>query len=177
MTSKLLTCHTGNQKSLRYSSTGEWRDNVVDLYNGVLLSNKNDQTLAESTIWMNLKYTMLSERNVFQKAGYCMISFTWHSGKVPGFPDSSIGKESNCNTGDPSSIPGLGRSLREEKGYPLQYCGLENSVDCIVHGGLKELDMTEWLPLSLSFHFHWESKNFSVQNRSVVASAEGWVLI
>ena len=86
-------------------------------------------------------------------------------------------KESACNTGDPSSIPGLGRSLREEKGYPLQDCGLENSMDCIVHGGLKELDMTEWLPLSLSFHFHWESKNFSVQNRSVVASAEGWVLI
>ena len=46
-------------------------------------------------------------------------------------------------------IPGLGRSPGEGKGYPLQYSGLENSVDCIVHGGLKESDMTEWLSLPL----------------------------
>ena len=38
-----------------------------------------------------------------------------------GFPDSSVGKESACNTGDPSSIPGLGRSAGEGIGYPLQY--------------------------------------------------------
>ena len=37
------------------------------------------------------------------------------------FPDSSVGKESACNAGDPSSIPGLGRSTREGIGYPLQY--------------------------------------------------------
>ena len=45
-----------------------------------------------------------------------------------GFPDSSVGKESACNAGDPGSIPGLGRSPGEGKGYPLQYSGLENSV-------------------------------------------------
>ena len=38
-----------------------------------------------------------------------------------GFPDSSVGKESACNAGDPGSIPGLGRSPREGIGYPLQY--------------------------------------------------------
>ena len=38
-----------------------------------------------------------------------------------GFPDSSIGKESASNAGDPSSISGLGRSLGEGTGYPLQY--------------------------------------------------------
>ena len=38
-----------------------------------------------------------------------------------GFPDSSIGKEPNCNAGDPGSIPGLGRSTGEGKGYPFQY--------------------------------------------------------
>jgi len=38
-----------------------------------------------------------------------------------GFPDSSVGKESTCNAGDPGSIPGLGRSTGEGKGYPLQY--------------------------------------------------------
>ena len=40
---------------------------------------------------------------------------------VEGFPDSSVGKESACNTGDPGSIPGLGRSAGEGLGYPLQY--------------------------------------------------------
>ena len=38
-----------------------------------------------------------------------------------GFPDSSVGKESACNAGDPSSIPGSGRSTGEGIGYPLQY--------------------------------------------------------
>ena len=56
---------------------------------------------------------------------------------VEGFPDSSFGKESACNAGDPGSIPGLGRSPGEGKGYPLQYSGLENSKDCIVHGVAK----------------------------------------
>ena len=38
-----------------------------------------------------------------------------------GFPHSSVGKESACNAGDPSSIPGSGRSAGEGRGYPLQY--------------------------------------------------------
>ena len=38
-----------------------------------------------------------------------------------GFPDSSVGKESACNTGDPSLVPGSGRSVAEGIGYPLQY--------------------------------------------------------
>jgi len=38
-----------------------------------------------------------------------------------GFPDSSAGKESACSAGDPSSIPGLGKSAGEGIGYPLQY--------------------------------------------------------
>ena len=54
-----------------------------------------------------------------------------------GFPDSSVGKDSACNAGDPGSISGSGRSPEEGKGYPLQYSGLENSMDCIVHGVAK----------------------------------------
>ena len=54
-----------------------------------------------------------------------------------GFPDSSVGKESSCNAGDLGSILGLGRYHGEGKGYPLQYSGLENSMDCIVHGVAK----------------------------------------
>ena len=46
-----------------------------------------------------------------------------------GFPYGSAGKESTCNVGDLGSVPGLGRSPGEGKGYPLQYSGLENSMD------------------------------------------------
>ena len=117
-----------------------------------------------------------------------------------GFPNSSIGKESACNAGDPcagdpglipgsgrspgegigyplryswaslvaqlvknllamwdqslGSIPGLGRSV-EGKSDPLQYSGLENSMDCRIHG-VAESDITERLLLS---HTHIAKKN------------------
>ena len=56
------------------------------------------------------------------------------------------GEESACNVGDLGSIPGLGRSPVKGKGYPFQYSGLENSMDCIV----TESHTTEQLSLSLS---------------------------
>ena len=49
----------------------------------------------------------------------------------------SAGKESVCSVGDVGSIPGLGRSLGEGKGYSLQYSGLDNSMNYIVHGVMK----------------------------------------
>ena len=54
-----------------------------------------------------------------------------------GFPGSSASKDPTCNVGDLDLIPGLGRSPWEGKGYPLQYSGLENTMDCIVHGVAK----------------------------------------
>ena len=66
------------------------------------------------------------------------------------FPGGSAGKESACNAGDLGSIPGLGRSPGEGIGYPLWYSGLENSMDCRVHGVLKSRT-----PL-ISFHFHFK---------------------
>ena len=56
-----------------------------------------------------------------------------------GFPGSLAGKESACNAGDLGSIPRLGRPPGEGNGYPLQYSGLENSIDrgawqATVHG-------------------------------------------
>ena len=56
---------------------------------------------------------------------------------VHGLPCGSASKESACNAGDLGSIPGLGRSPGEGKGYPLQYSGLENSTDCVVYGVAK----------------------------------------
>jgi len=44
------------------------------------------------------------------------------------FPFASADRESACNEGDLGSVPGLGRSPGEEKGYPLQYSGLENYI-------------------------------------------------
>ena len=83
-----------------------------------------------------------------------------------GFPCGSTGKESTCSVGDLCLIPGLGRSPGEGKGYPLQYSGLENSMDCIVSPfcivcivspwGCKDSDTTE----RLSFHFtYFSSRN------------------
>ena len=54
-----------------------------------------------------------------------------------GFPGGSASKESACNAGDLGLIPGLERSLGKGKGYPLQYCVLENSMNCMVHGVAK----------------------------------------
>ena len=56
---------------------------------------------------------------------------------VLGFPGGSAGKESTRNAGDLGSIAGLGRSPGEGNSYPLQYSGLENSMDCIVNGVAK----------------------------------------
>ena len=57
--------------------------------------------------------------------------------------------ESTCNAGDLGSVLGLGRSLGEEKGYPLQYSGLEKFMYFIVHGVAKS-----WIRLS-DFNFHF----------------------
>ena len=71
-----------------------------------------------------------------------------------GFPCGSAGKESTCNAGDPSLIPGLGRSPGKGNGYPLQYSGLENPYGQKSLAGYspwspKELDTTtEQLSLS-----------------------------
>ena len=54
-----------------------------------------------------------------------------------GFPCGSAGKESACYVGDLVLILGLGTSPGEGKGNPLQYSGLENSTDCLVHGVTK----------------------------------------
>ena len=62
--------------------------------------------------------------------------FSVNSGNK-GFPSGSAGKESACNTGDLGSVPGLGRSAGEGKGYPLQYSGLGNAMDSIIYGVAK----------------------------------------
>ena len=69
-----------------------------------------------------------------------------------GFAGGSDGKESTCNAGDLDLISGLSRSPGEGKGYPLQYSGLENFLDCIVHVVTKS---RTWLS---DFHFHFSER-------------------
>ena len=59
------------------------------------------------------------------------------SHSILGFTGGSADKESTCNVGDLGLIPGLERSTGKGNSYPLQYSGLENSMDCIVHGVIK----------------------------------------
>ena len=73
-----------------------------------------------------------------------------------GFPCGSAGKESTCNARDLGLISGLGRSPGEGKGYPLQYSGLENSMDYTVHGVAKS---QIWLS---DFYFHFSKHKYTM---------------
>ena len=83
---------------------------------------------------------------------------------IYGLPWWSAGKESTCSTGDPGSIPGLGRSPGEGIGYPLQYSGLENSMDCIVHGVPESQTRLVTGIINISHHLfeHFETGGGSV---------------
>ena len=81
----------------------------------------------------------------------------WRRNRLPtpvflDFPGGSAGEESGCKVGVLGSIRELGRSPGEENSHPLQYYGLENSMDCIVHGVAKS---QTWLS-DFSFHFSLE---------------------
>ena len=76
----------------------------------------------------------------------------------------SAGKESACNAWDLGWIPGLGRSPGEGKGYPLQYSGLGNFMDYIVHRVAKS-----WTQLN-DFHFHHDHDNYMGQAPDVYKS-------
>ena len=86
----------------------------------------------------------------------------WRRDRLPtplflGFPCGSAGKESACNAGDLRLIPGMGRSPGKGKGYPFQYSGLENSMDCVVHGVAKS-----WIRLS-DFNFTYITDRESIR--------------
>ena len=99
---------------------------------------QNTHSIHRSAVWPCHLYSQMSIR-----------------GMVPshtGFPSSLAGKESTCNAGHPSSIPGLGRSSGKGKGYPLQFPVLENSMDCAVHRVTKSGTRLS------DFHFHFPSR-------------------
>ena len=86
----------------------------------------------------------------------------WRREKLPtpvflGFPGSLAGQESTCNVGDLGAIPALGRSPGEGKGYSLQYSGLENSMDCTVHGVTKsQIQLSDFHLIGKSQAYPWD---------------------
>ena len=88
-----------------------------------------------------------------------------------GFPCGLAGKESTCNVRDLGLIFGLGRSSGEGKGYPLQYSGLENSMDCRVHGVTKSQtrmsDFHSLCPHSVPSFSSWECSSEGKQRVTV----------
>ena len=99
----------------------------------------------------------------------------WRRDRLPtpvflGFPCSSAGKESACNAGDLGLIPGLERSPREGNSYPLQYSGLENSVDCIVHGVAKS--RTRRSDFHLQFNITFTSRVLTVETSLLAAQID-----
>ena len=102
----------------------------------------------------------------------------WRRDRLPtpvflGFPGSSAGKESTCKAGDLGSIPGLGRYPGEGNGYPLQYSGLEDSVDreawqATFHGVPKS-----WTRLN-NFHFHYFQRHLSPNSQNLLICYLTW---
>ena len=106
----------------------------------------------------------------------------WRKDRLPipvflGFPGGLAGKESTCNLGDLGLITGLERSPGEGNGYPLQYLGMESSMECIVHGVAKS---QTWLVTFTSLQY--ENMGFlggsdskeSVCNAGNLDSIPGW---
>ena len=95
---------------------------------------------------------------LFYSLAYC--GFRLPTPAFLGFPGGSASKESACNVGDLGLIPELGRSPGEGKDSPHQYSGLENSMDCIVHGVAKSRTRLS------DFHFHflpWFITGYGIQ--------------
>ena len=86
---------------------------------------------------------------IFFIFGFIFLSFFFFL--CFGFPCGSAGIESSCNAGDLGSIPALGRSCEERKGYPIHDSGWENSMDCIIYGVSKRQTGLSGFP----FHFQF----------------------
>ena len=98
------------------------------------------QLVKNPSTWQEIPVWFLDQEDPLEKDRV-------HASIFLGFYSGSDSKESTCNSGDPGLIPGLGRSHREGNDYPLQYSGLENSMDrgawkAIVHGIAKS---STWL--------------------------------
>ena len=105
-----------------------------------------------SNIWLSIHLKFIVSEFIFKLLSAVCQSLLYHFGiPTKGFPRSSHGRESPCYVGDQGSVLMSGRSPGEGNGNTLQYSCLENSMGRGACWGHKELDVAEWLTLSL-FH-------------------------
>ena len=104
-------------------------------------------SLCITTFWASLIAQLVKHQPAMQEIPFSswMGKIPWRRGRLPtpvflDFPCGSAGKESTCNAEDLGLIPGLGRSPGGGKGYPLQYSGLENFMDCSLSGSSVHWD-------------------------------------
>ena len=102
---------------------------------------KMSRGLPDSELWgghsKQLNNLVIRVNHLVHSLPQCAITSICHPSGHSFIHCSSASKESACNVGDLGLIPWLGRSHGEGKGYPLQYSGLENSMDSIGHGAAK----------------------------------------
>ena len=133
---KKSACNAGDPGSIPGSerSPGEWNAT----YSSIPLENPMDRRAWWATVHGTAKnWTQLSDCHITSLLTIVQNNKDAFRKYDTSFPDNSADKEPTCNAGDPSSIPGLGRSPGEGNGYPLQYSGLENAMDYTVHGVTK----------------------------------------
>ena len=144
-------CFASNGKSAFLYINGyscQHADDIQDLLIVCLILSLQKDIRRTQYVWT--LYSFLNSTNNWK----CKIPKIFRHFKI--FLGGSDGKESTCNAGDMGSIPGLGRSLGEGNGNPLQYSCLENPTDKGSWGwlgvgyspwGHREVDMTEWLSI------------------------------
>ena len=115
------------------------------MYDVILFTKVWKPDITELYWFFFFLYIVLKTREQFLESWES--SYLWKKGC---FTSSSAGKVSPCNVGDLGLIPGLGTSPGEGNSYPLQYSGLENSVDCTAHGVSKSQGH-DWVTFTFTF--------------------------
>ena len=124
-------------KKLKAATEGGRKVMILYLFSGL------EPVLGPEVYWLKKRSAHLEEEGYAIIAKVCSINSFYslwaHWGKgiaqafwgMLDFTCGSAGKESACKAGDLGLIPGLGRFPGKGKGYPLQYSGVENSMNCI----------------------------------------------
>ena len=122
-----------------------WLDGITDSTD--MSVSKRGEIVMDREAWHDAVHEVTKS---WTRLSNWTMTIIYHTDKIG--PCGSAGKESACNAEDLGSIPVLGRSPGEGKGYSLQYSGLKNSMDCVVHAVAKS---QTWVS---NFHFHFHLK-------------------
>ena len=130
---------------------GEGDNSISDLLSGILgpWQSQAKRSQISISVYIYISLYILPDSHRQNGLRYISIYLYLSISISRGFPGGSAGKESACNVRGLGTIPELGRSLGEGNGYPLQYSGLENTMDYIVHGVAKSRTQLS------NFHFHF----------------------